>query len=288
MKNGDLAIWSRYVWTRGYGHRRTDRVRIVNWNPRRVTADVVLTLRGYEGNPPIDIRKRARKEELTLIETHVPEPGHNTKNRSTTMKKNEVKIGQAYRVKVSGSIADVRITGVNANGGWDGVNIATNRKVRIKTAQRLRGKTPKRPAKRKKIVSLDEYEAEAKREQASAERAAGQVRKDIAKSVSAVVNGDLAKGVTVPAGKKRSGEKPMSCLTAAAQILKERGRKETSLSCGQMIERMAAKGYWKPRKGGKTPANTLYSAILREIGAKGDASRFRKAERGKFTLTAKR
>jgi len=201
------------------------------------------------------------------------------------MKKNEVKVGQTYRVKVSGSMADVRITGVSPHGGWDGVNVATNRKVRIKSAQRLRGKTPRRPAKRKKIVSP--AEAEAEREQASAERAAGQVRKDIAKAVTAVVNGDLTKGVTVPAGRKHSAKKPMSCLTAAAQILQERGRKETSLSCGQMIERMGAKGYWKPRKGGKTPANTLYSAILREIGAKGDASRFRKAERGKFELASK-
>ena len=229
------------------------------------------------------------------------------------MKKNEVKVGQTYRVKVSGSMANVRITGVSPHGGWDGVNVATNRKVRIKSAQRLRGKTPRRPAKRKKIVSLAEYEAEAEREQASAERAAGQVRKDIAKAVSAVVNGDLAKGVTVPTGAKRAkkagkptgkakapkqrhtgkraatsdntGGKPMSCLAAAAQILQERGRKEGPLSCGQMIERMGAKGYWKPRKGGKTPANTLYSAILREIRNKSEASRFAKAERGRFELS---
>ena len=228
------------------------------------------------------------------------------------MKKNEVKVGQTYRAKVSGSIADVRITGANPHGGWDGVNILTNRKVRIKSAQRLRSKTPQRPDKRKRIVSLAEHEAEVEREQASAERAASRVRKDIAKAVSAVVNGDLAKGVTVPTGAKRAkkagkptgkakapkqrhtgkraatsdntGGKPMSCLAAAAKILQERGRKEGPLSCAEMIERMGAKGYWKPRKGGKTPANTLYSAILREIRNKSEASRFEKAERGKFTL----
>ena len=55
------------------------------------------------------------------------------------MKKNEVKTGETYRVKVSGAIADVRITGENPHGGWDGVNVATNRVVRIKSAQRLRG-----------------------------------------------------------------------------------------------------------------------------------------------------
>jgi len=43
---------------------------------------------------------------------------------------------------------------------------------------------------------------------------------------------------------------------------------------------------WTPRDG-KTPANTLYAAISREIKLKGDASRFAKAERGKFALASK-
>jgi hypothetical protein len=46
---------------------------------------------------------------------------------------------------------------------------------------------------------------------------------------------------------------------------------------------MEAKGYWKS-PGGKTPWATLYSALAREIAVKGDASRFRKTDRGKFTL----
>jgi hypothetical protein len=41
-------------------------------------------------------------------------------------------------------------------------------------------------------------------------------------------------------------------------------------------------GYW--RSDGKTPVATVYSAILREIQKKGGESRFRKVERGKFTL----
>ena len=214
------------------------------------------------------------------------------------MKKNEVKVGQTYRCKVSGSVADVRITAENPHGGWDGVNVLTNRKVHIKSAQRLRGKTPQRPAKRSKIVSLAEYEADA--EQASAQRAAGQVRKDIAKTVKAVENGDLAKGVTVPTGAKRAkkatkdakparkrhtgqrdtnGAKRPSGLDAAAQVL---AKAKEPLNCKEMVERMLAEGLW--RTGGKTPAATIYSAILREISGKGKASRFAKVERGKFTL----
>ena len=43
------------------------------------------------------------------------------------------------------------------------------------------------------------------------------------------------------------------------------------------------KGYWTS-PGGKTPAATLYSALLREVTTKGDQARFTKTERGKFDL----
>ncbi|HEY7158955.1 MAG TPA: winged helix-turn-helix domain-containing protein, partial [Gemmataceae bacterium] len=76
-------------------------------------------------------------------------------------------------------------------------------------------------------------------------------------------------------------EKKLSALDAAAKVLAEVGQ---AMSCQELIGAMAAKGYWTS-PGGKTPHATLYSAILREITTKGTASRFVKAERGKFTLT---
>ena len=51
----------------------------------------------------------------------------------------------------------------------------------------------------------------------------------------------------------------------------------------EMIETMAAKGYWSSPNG-QTPAATLYSAILREIKTKGKESRFEKTEKGKFGI----
>jgi hypothetical protein len=77
------------------------------------------------------------------------------------------------------------------------------------------------------------------------------------------------------------GEK-LSALDAAAKILAESGM---PMSCTEMIEAMAARGYWTS-PGGKTPAATLYSAMLREITTRGAASRFQKTERGKFALRA--
>jgi hypothetical protein len=81
-----------------------------------------------------------------------------------------------------------------------------------------------------------------------------------------------------------SGEKKMSALNAAARVLAEAGQ---SMTCKEMIEVMAAKGYWTS-PGGLTPDATLYSAILRELSVKGADARFQKTERGKFARTGPR
>jgi len=57
------------------------------------------------------------------------------------MKKSQVEIGATYIVKVSGKLARVRITYESPYGGWCGVNTATDRKIHIKSAARLRHKT---------------------------------------------------------------------------------------------------------------------------------------------------
>jgi hypothetical protein len=71
----------------------------------------------------------------------------------------------------------------------------------------------------------------------------------------------------------------LSCLDAAAKVL---GESKAPMTTKEMIEAMASKKYWSS-PGGKTPAATLYSAILRELGKRKE-SRFKKTERGKFAL----
>ena len=84
---------------------------------------------------------------------------------------------------------------------------------------------------------------------------------------------------------KRSAPKgqdgPLSCLNAAAKVLAEKGE---PMTCKEMIEAMAQKGYWSS-PGGKTPASTLYSGIIKEIATKGKESRFQKTDRGRFART---
>jgi hypothetical protein len=80
------------------------------------------------------------------------------------------------------------------------------------------------------------------------------------------------------ATKKSDGK--LSQLDAAAKVLAEAGE---PMNTKAMVEKMEAKGYWKS-PGGKTPSATLYSAILREIQTKGSEARFKKTDRGHFTL----
>jgi hypothetical protein len=87
-----------------------------------------------------------------------------------------------------------------------------------------------------------------------------------------VVEGTNAKA------KKLKPEKKLSALDAAARVLAE---SKAPMTCRELIEAMATKGYWSS-PGGKTPHATLYSAMLREIATKGKDARFTKTERGKF------
>ncbi len=161
------------------------------------------------------------------------------------MKKNDVKIGGVYTAKVTNKLVEVRIDAESRHGGWEATNLSTNKKVRIKSAQRLRGKSgaPKRAGRKAKATDAEPAEpAKAKR----------------------------AKGEKKP--------KRVSGLDAAARVLEESGQ---PMSAKEMVEAAESKGYWKS-PGGKTPHATIYSAIIREVTKKGDDARFRKADRGRF------
>jgi hypothetical protein len=90
---------------------------------------------------------------------------------------------------------------------------------------------------------------------------------------------------TTPAksGRRVKEAKKLSAIDAAAQVLAVKGEPMTA---PELIEAMATQGLWSSPKG-KTPAATLYAAMLREITTKGKESRFSRPARGKFASTAK-
>jgi len=185
------------------------------------------------------------------------------------MKKNEIKIGECYEAKVSDRVVSVRIDSVNSHGGWNATNTATGKRVRIKSAQRLRCRT-----------AVAEAAVTALLARCAAEVAPAA---DAAQSADAATL-DQASPESAPAAVAPPAEAPprvkrMSALDAAAVVLAET---TTPIHVKDLIAQMAERGLWES-PGGKTPAATLYAAITREITMKGDAARFRKVGRGAFT-----
>ena len=92
---------------------------------------------------------------------------------------------------------------------------------------------------------------------------------------------DHAQEAREEAKPKPKPKQKTSLLDAAAQVL-DAGRRP--MSCPEIVETAIELNFWTPGSG-KTPANTLYSSITREIAKRGDASRFQRSdERGKFEL----
>jgi hypothetical protein len=179
---------------------------------------------------------------------------------STVMKKNEVKLGGRYSAKVSDKVVVVRIDAKNPHGGWDATNEATGKKVHIKSAQRLRGEAKPKAAAKEAAPAAD----------------VGPTAKPGAKVAPE------AKGKK-PKAAKTKGERKPGILTLAADVLKDA---KAPMDCKAIVEKVLAKGLWHTK--GKTPAATLYAAIIREIAAKGKDARFLKVERGQFALAGKK
>jgi len=212
------------------------------------------------------------------------------------MKKNEVKIGGEYIAKVSDKLTTVRITGESRYGGWDAVNQTTGKKVRIKSAAKLRGKAIK-PGKKHAEAGLVEA---AKGLQVGGTPVYTPAQDTPAEACTEAPGDDGGPGGEETAEPKAkatkttgrptgqhgaTGEKRQSLLDVAAHLLSlGTGR---PMTCGDIVKLAIEKDLWQPQRGGKTPDRTLYSAILREINTKGKDSRFQKAERGKFQLASK-
>lgn len=101
-----------------------------------------------------------------------------------------------------------------------------------------------------------------------------------AKQPKAAKQAKPAKATKAKPPAKHAGEKKLSALDAAAQVLKVN---RDPMTAKDMISLMETKGLWKS-PGGKTPDATLYAAIIREIANKGKDARFKKTDRGLFAF----
>ena len=158
---------------------------------------------------------------------------------------NEFKAGDRAYTKVGRNLVEVRVK-AKTETGWT-VTTRTGRTLAVRSLEAV-------PGAAAGIASSAAPKAAAKAAKASA--------KATPKSVAAVP------------------KKGLSLLNAAATVLERSGE---AMPVRAMIEEAKASGLWTPG-GGKTPEQTLYSAIIREIKDKGGASRFRKDGRGRFSF----
>ena len=138
---------------------------------------------------------------------------------------------------------------------------------------------PAKAVKRNKANDADRKAAVAQAQAADA--AANATNPDVVPLAEAMKPTKAAKGAKAKTPKAETPKKT-SGLDAAAQVLTDAGQ---PMRCKDMVETMFAKGLWKTD--GKTPAATIYAAILREIQTKGTEARFKKTDRGLFTVNAK-
>jgi len=82
---------------------------------------------------------------------------------------------------------------------------------------------------------------------------------------------------------RAKGPKKASLLDLAAEVLAKAGK---PMGCKEIVEQVLKSGRWTTK--GKTPAATLYAAIIREIAAKGKDARFHKTDRGQFEVKAQK
>jgi hypothetical protein len=171
----------------------------------------------------------------------------------------EVKVGMVYSVKSGGGRIWARIEKALGDGRFSAVTMPGGKTVKV-IAENIQGdgKTPEDWARKHKTKGHESP-------------------KDVDK-----VPADTKpskKNKAAKTGKKKKHK--TSGLDAAARVLREAGK---PMRCPDIIKAALEKGYWSTK--GKTPTATVYSAIIREITAKGNKSRFRKSARGEFELTA--
>ena len=136
---------------------------------------------------------------------------------------------------------------------------------------------PKRPASPADPRSAERAKAVSAALARLAAKAPEAVRQDAPKAAP-------TKAAPKPAAKPAQAKgRKMGALEAAAVVLADATK---PMRAKEIVTEMGKRGLWTS-PGGKTPEATLYSAMIREIGAKGTASRFAKAGKGEFASTKK-
>ena len=201
------------------------------------------------------------------------------------MKKQLIEVGGTYLAKVGAKSVEVRIDGANPRGGWNATAVGSGKPVRVKDAKHLRPVEVTAAAAAAgesgdpDLVPLTRIDKESQTKRAGKKRGKAEGKAEgKATAGPKARKAKPAAAATKGAAPTEKAPKKLSCLDAAAEVLKAEGK---PMQTKAMVEAMATRGLWSTNA--PTPAATLYSAILREL-KKGAASRFRKTGPGHFDL----
>ncbi len=213
-----------------------------------------------------------------------------------------VEVGAVYRANVGGKKVDVRVEREIWKGdthtGWGGINLATNRPTTIKAGTKMTRVDPPEPPEPPEPVAPEAAVSPKGGKTKAPEKApagvpaatgagGANVRPSEASRKPGKRSGAGGNKPVQPREKKQrpaESDKPKrrGALDLAAELLSQ---SPAPMTTAAMVAVMLERKLWFTN--GKTPAATLYAAIIREISAKGKDSRFVKTARGQFAAAKK-
>ncbi|MBI5725788.1 MAG: winged helix-turn-helix domain-containing protein [Planctomycetes bacterium] len=167
------------------------------------------------------------------------------------MEKKQIQVGQVYSTKCGGAWLSVRIDKSLGHGRYEGTSLPSGKVIKTCT-DAIRGD------------GQSEAQWKVSRTPKQHDLPVPQPSPKIEK----------------PKAEKKKQRGPSGLDSAVAVLAEAKGPMNTT----DMVKRMLETGMWKTN--GKTPAATIYAAIIREISTLGGKARFKKTDRGMFTLTA--
>jgi len=207
-----------------------------------------------------------------------------------TMDREEIEVGGTYTCRIGRNTVVVRVTAARPDIGWT-VETEAGRLMSIADPRRFvrridallpserLGVPPTTPDVDVRLAALETTTAPTPPTEAPSAPETHAPDEDATNAAGPATG--------APAGQDEAtaGEPPAkTSLVGAAILLMQEAN--APMRCMDLVKKAAERGLWSPKRGGKTPERTLYAAIEREIEKKGDASRFRKIERGLFALRA--
>ena len=233
------------------------------------------------------------------------------------MSNSEVKVGSLIRVKVGRNLILARVLEVLDTGFRVG-SLAKNKEFNVPQSRvELNTEDAEQPAVEQmpapasdasESAESEEPQAEAEQEPAEPESTAQTEQESAEEQAESEQEAEASESATVevvpedeaaeftPSGEDQEDEyainpahesdmpkKRMSLLSAAVEVLKAAGP-EHPMNCKEILEAILERHLWTPTEC-KTPEQTLYGSIFREINAK-EHPRIKKSNvKGKFVIT---